>query len=160
MQKIPDYMFQQCSNLEDVEISEGLEKMGIYAFSYCNLLTSIVFPQSLTSIGTYAFSNCTSLSEVFAPWKTPISCGGDAFYNIIKNAILHVLENCEGKYAVATGWKVFTNINVYSPTEISTPFINDKKIDLKGIIFDLGGRRVKNMKKGEIYIIDGNKIRM
>lgn len=160
LKTISDYMFQSCSNLSEIILSEGLEKIGNYAFNSCSSLNYLTFPKSLTSIGTYTFQNCSSIKDVFAPWETPITCSVSAFSGINKDAVLHVLENCDGKYAVANGWKVFTNIITYNPTGIATPSISKDKSNRNSIIFDLSGKPVRNMSKGNIYIIKGKKIKM
>lgn len=160
LKTISDYMFQSCSNLSEIILSEGLEKIGIYAFNSCSSLNCLTFPKSLTSIGTYTFHNCSSIKDVFAPWETPITCSASAFSGINKDAVLYVLENCDGKYAVANGWKVFTNIITYNPTGIATPSISKDKSNRNSIIFDLSGKPVRNMSKGNIYIIKGKKIKM
>lgn len=56
--------FAECSHLESVVLSNGVEKISAKAFYACDGLTNIVLPESIRDIGDYAFYNCTSLSEI------------------------------------------------------------------------------------------------
>ena len=51
-------MFQYCSALTDVRLSNALIKIPGSAFLNCNSLESIVIPYNVKSIGNSAFSGC------------------------------------------------------------------------------------------------------
>ncbi|MEX1819626.1 leucine-rich repeat domain-containing protein [Metamycoplasma hominis] len=55
--------FSGCTNLEEVSLNEGLEKIGDEAFSNTNI-ESIIIPDSVKEIGRRAFSSCKNLEEV------------------------------------------------------------------------------------------------
>lgn len=59
--------FQDCLNLQEVTIEEGVEEIADRAFCNCNRLMHIVLPQSLHSIGSYAFEKCKSLAAISLP---------------------------------------------------------------------------------------------
>lgn len=68
--RIPDHItaidngaFKFCSNLKDVELSEGLEIIGPEAFAACIYLPKITFPSNLVKIDKQAFFNCADLRE-------------------------------------------------------------------------------------------------
>ena len=52
------------SNIENVEISAGVYRIGNQAFGYCESLISIVASDGVTSIGIQAFEYCESLNNV------------------------------------------------------------------------------------------------
>ncbi len=54
-------------NLSEVELPDGLEKIGKDSFNWCYNLDSIVIPDSVTVIGSYAFYECESLESVTLP---------------------------------------------------------------------------------------------
>lgn len=85
-------IFQDCNNLNNINISEGIEVFpcGIYsgrsdittvsipnsvtkiatqAFEGCTSLTNIIIPNNVTVIGDYAFSGCSSLKNISIPNK-------------------------------------------------------------------------------------------
>ena len=52
---IPDYFLSRCTNLETLEIGNGITKIGKHAFEQ-TAITSITIPDSVTSIGEQAFN--------------------------------------------------------------------------------------------------------
>ncbi|WP_203282123.1 leucine-rich repeat domain-containing protein [Metamycoplasma hominis] len=63
VKEIGDSAFSGCSNLKEVILNEGLEKIGYEAFQ--NLLIELVYiPGSVKEIGNSAFSGCSNLKEV------------------------------------------------------------------------------------------------
>ena len=65
VERIPDYIFQDCPGLTSVTIGSSATTIGHYAFNRCTGLTSIKIPESMTNIGYMAFSGCTSLADVY-----------------------------------------------------------------------------------------------
>ena len=56
--------FQECQNLLEVTIPEGVETIEGYAFYQCFNLTWVYLPNSLKTIGKNAFCNCKSLEVI------------------------------------------------------------------------------------------------
>ena len=65
MQTIGDYAFYECSALESVEISDGLQSIGERAFDGCCALKSIVIPESVTDVGSFAFDGWTKEQTIY-----------------------------------------------------------------------------------------------
>ena len=65
VERIGDSAFERC-RLTELTLPESLRKLGDNAFAYCTKLKEVVLPGSLTYIGAWAFSSCTSLSKVEA----------------------------------------------------------------------------------------------
>lgn len=57
-----DGMFEGCTNLESVHLSELITEIGKDSFRDCTALKNINIPIGLTSIKSYAFANCQSLT--------------------------------------------------------------------------------------------------
>ena len=53
-----------CSQLEEVDLSEGVREIGQCAFEGCCLLASITIPRTVEEIGDYAFDRCRELKDV------------------------------------------------------------------------------------------------
>ena len=86
---IPENAFSDCGKLVEVQIPEGITRIGKGAFSYCTLLSSINLPEGLTDLdwgvfdgaglqtvslpstltylGDYMFNRCESLSSLTIP---------------------------------------------------------------------------------------------
>ena len=56
--------FEGCSNMENIDLPEGLESIGKDAFRECAKLSAITIPDSVTYLGSFAFLNCSALADV------------------------------------------------------------------------------------------------
>ena len=70
-----------------VEIQNGVTKIGDLAFCYCNRLTSVVIPDSVTDIGAMAFVSCERLISVDIP-------------DSITEIVYWTFQNCTGLKSV------------------------------------------------------------
>lgn len=68
--KVPDYIFQNCKNLQQVDLS-GMTAIGIQAFQNC-ALTEISIPATVTKIEKGAFAGNSALKKVFVNSSTQI----------------------------------------------------------------------------------------
>lgn len=76
--KLGEFMFSSCANLESIVLPNNVTSIGNYAFSGCSALTSVTIPSSVTHIGNYAFSDCFYLTSVTIP-SSVTSIDGFAF---------------------------------------------------------------------------------
>jgi fibronectin type 3 domain-containing protein len=95
VERIPDYIFQDCSGLTSVTIGSSATTIGHYAFNRCTGLTSIKIPESMTNIGYMAFSGCMGLADVYYG-------GSERQWNAItiddgNDRLLQANRHCEGK---------------------------------------------------------------
>ncbi len=67
MTKIGWLAFEDCHNLTDVKLPQGLKQIDCNAFVNCYALSSISIPESVTSIGDGAFNYCRSMKSVEIP---------------------------------------------------------------------------------------------
>lgn len=63
---IANNAFQNCENLQTIELPEGLQTIGAWAFAESSL-TEIEIPHTVSEIGENAFINCVSLKKVRLP---------------------------------------------------------------------------------------------
>lgn len=56
--------FDNCKNLETVELPGSIKKIGICSFQYCTSLKSIKLPEVLDSIKPLAFISCSALESI------------------------------------------------------------------------------------------------
>ena len=64
VEKIPAYLFYNCTGLTSVTIGSSVTSIGNSAFEYCTGLTSVTIPDSVTSIGGEAFFGCEGLTSL------------------------------------------------------------------------------------------------
>lgn len=60
--KVPDNIFQNCKNLQQVDLS-NMTEIGLLAFNNC-ALTALSIPASVTIIRAQAFMNCSALKTL------------------------------------------------------------------------------------------------
>lgn len=63
--EIKEWAFAECYNLKNIDIPEGVIKIGNYAFYNCTSLSRIVIPSTLQQIGKLCFGNCILLNDVY-----------------------------------------------------------------------------------------------
>lgn len=74
------YIFQNCSNLNNINIPSKVQSIGNYAFYGCTSLNNVkIESTNLTAINQYAFYNCNKLSNLSLP-DTIKTIGDYAFY--------------------------------------------------------------------------------
>ena len=56
--------FKGCTQLRNVELSEGLERIVAGAFEYCESLVRIAIPSTVKVIGAWTFQGCSQLRDV------------------------------------------------------------------------------------------------
>lgn len=67
VEKIGDFVFNNCTSLTKLTITDGAGAIGNYAFSNCTGLTSIELPSSVHSLGDGAFYGCTGITAFNLP---------------------------------------------------------------------------------------------
>lgn len=72
-------VFEECENLQSIEIPESVTYIGDKAFKDCKSLKTVTLNEGLTIIKKDAFSDCTSLKEITMP-KSVTSIGVGAFF--------------------------------------------------------------------------------
>ena len=78
VERIPAYLFYNCTGLTSVTIGNNVTSIENGAFLICTNLTSVTIGNSVTSIGNSAFSGCTGLTSVTIP-DNVTSIGRSAF---------------------------------------------------------------------------------
>ncbi|MCR5653550.1 MAG: leucine-rich repeat protein, partial [Ruminococcus sp.] len=64
---IGNFAFEYDTNIVNVTIPDGVEKIGYAAFHGCKKLNSILLPDSVATIDKKAFENCTDLTDFTLP---------------------------------------------------------------------------------------------
>jgi hypothetical protein len=64
IEKVGNYAFAQCTNLETVVLASSNANIGDGAFKGCSKLYDITLPNGIGAIGEYAFEGCSSITDV------------------------------------------------------------------------------------------------
>ncbi len=63
-----DSAFEDCTNIKEVTVSDGITSIDGRAFSGCTSLESVNIPDSVTNIGAFAFYDCSNLKDIAIPY--------------------------------------------------------------------------------------------
>ena len=86
IETLPNYTFDHCSALEEVQLPESLRLIGNFAFEDCGSLQSINLPAGLESIGDQAFNFCNSLRSLSLPdGVTSLGAGAFAYCSSLES---------------------------------------------------------------------------
>lgn len=122
VERIGDYCFYNCNKLETVKLPETLITIGNRSFSGCDALKEILLASGLESIGSYAFYQCQSLSNIDIP-NTVKSISSCAFYNNkLEKVVVHWKEPINISSNVFYG--VPNNCYLYIPIGAATKYSN------------------------------------
>ena len=69
VEEIEAYAFYGCKKLENIELPDSINKIGIAGFSKCEKLQTINLPNRVTELGGQAFYGCSSLKQIALPNK-------------------------------------------------------------------------------------------
>lgn len=83
IQAFEGYAFADCANLRSVRLPSGLTDLGETAFQFCSGLQSVELPGTLEKIPNGTFIQCRSLEEIVIPGSVE-RIGGSAFEECTK----------------------------------------------------------------------------
>ena len=154
------------SSLRSIIIPDKVTSVGGDAFAYCNQLMTAYIGKNVKTMGQGVFYS-SPVKTVYATPMTPPSLTGVTDYLFSgKNRTIHVYPSAVEAY-LAAGWDRFgtivgdlTSDMVDGIEELEADEnlnnlddLNDQKVPT----YDLMGRRVSDLKPGNIYIRNGKK---
>lgn len=185
VREIGDEAFSGCSSLVEVIIPDSSEitKFGYRVFdgtaiahinmpinllaiekawydsdywTFSSKLKSISLPNVINTMNNGCYRNY-ELEKVYSRNRNPEAISENAFHiNTLLNGVLYVPEGMDDIYKSLDGWKLFRNIQEYSPTDID--IISNDTQD-SSILYDLSGKRVsENYVSPGLYIKNKRKI--
>jgi len=82
---IPNYIFNNCSNLTTVTLPDGIEAIGEGAFKNCSGLAAPPMSKSLITIGKSAFDGCKGFTNLMLSETGQLSEIGESAFNNCSN---------------------------------------------------------------------------
>jgi hypothetical protein len=173
---IGTYAFYECSKLTSIILPNSITKINSNAFANSGL-TGAFIPNTVTTVGGDAFAYCKSLNTVTVGSGVKSLAQGVFYSSPVKEAyvfavnppsisaylfssspVIHVYASSLAAYK-ASAWAQFGtlvgDLDNYTSIQQITP---DAEIsDADAPVYDLMGRRVTEMKAGNIYIRGGKK---
>lgn len=113
------------TSLKTILLPSNITAIGEKAFSDCTgLAGEFTIPETVTTIGYRAFAFCSGLTQFTALPTTPpdLTSTPEVFAFINKNQCqLKMPSSSITAYQTADQWKAFTNLNITSSVNLSTP---------------------------------------
>ncbi len=156
LQRIGNWAFYNCHELQHLEIPEGVTEIGAAAFYGCTYLEDLTLPASVQSIGDNCFALCSKLKEITCLATVPPTIEAKTFYDVNRAIPLYVPEASINDYANDTYWSEFINTQAAEIDDsVDNIFLQDgtsttRKVLHNGTIYIL--------REGEKYTIDGRKV--
>lgn len=121
IERIGEYSFAFCDKLKSVKLSSTITNIGNHAFEYCSQLNNVQLSSNTKQIRSYAFYKCSSLVSIDFP-QSLSEIGTYAFNgcNSLNNITAHWNE------PITVSSNAFTNIssdcNLYIPIGTATKY--------------------------------------
>lgn len=121
-------VFQGCSNLSSINLSDNVKVIGKEAFRNCNKLTEVVIPKDTKAIGFGAFADCITLKTVDFTKNAANICSigeyafyGDTSLEEVKFNTLNTYSIGKASFALDAGTGTTAKLKTFNfPLRIAT----------------------------------------
>lgn len=169
---IGEEAFQACQSIKKLELPKGLETIEDGALWSLKSLEEIVFPATLKYLGARSCMFWTNIKRIYCmapePPKCELStaeggCNPFASFNSSSSETprdipVYVPIGSAEKYRMALGWNYFDNFVETDNFPTAIQGVVDEPSKADGGVYDLAGRKVEKMQKGNVYVINGKKV--
>ena len=106
LSSLPEQAFEDCANLQEVILPQGIASIGNLVFSACSDLESVSLPASVTSIGRDAFDPPNLLSVNVDQGNAVCSSVDGVLFSKDKKTLIFCPRGKSGSFAIPSGVKV------------------------------------------------------
>ena len=150
------------TGLRMIDIPDRVTSVGEDAFAYCNDLNIVIIGKNARTLSKGAFYG-SNVKDVYVKALTPPSISS---YLFSSNPTIHVFASALSKYQ-SSSWASYGTI-VGDLTEdmiVGIQTVQEEEMangqwSMVNEVYDLMGRKVTNLKPGNIYICNGRKLMM
>lgn len=162
LQRIGNWAFYNCHQLQELNIPEGVTEIGDAAFYGCTYLEDLVLPSSLQTIGDNCFSLCSKLGRIIVNAAVPPVIEAKTFYEVDRSIPVYVPKGSLEAYKADTYWSEFRLLDDDPATVISPEADNSGCYAANGMLYNPNGvsLNVYNLQGVLIYTGNATKIEM
>lgn len=162
LQRIGNWAFYNCHQLQELNIPEGVTEIGDAAFYGCSYLEDLVLPSSLQTIGDNCFSLCSKLERIIVNAAIPPAIEAKTFYEVNRSIPVYVPKGSLEAYKADTYWSEFRLLDDDPATVLSPEADNSGCYAANGMLYNPNGvsLNVYNMQGVLIYTGNATKIEM
>lgn len=110
VEEIRNGCFYECSQLEELTISDNVKILGHHSFFGCYKINNLIIPESVNSIGGQCFAYCNSLTTITFKSVTPPDLGNNAFFSSGNLETIYVPAESVEAYKAANNWSEYADI--------------------------------------------------
>ena len=162
LQRIGNWAFYNCHQLQELNIPEGVTEIGDAAFYGCTYLEDLVLPSSLQTIGDNCFSLCSKLGRIIVNAAIPPAIEAKTFYEVDRSIPVYVPKGSLEAYKADAYWSEFRLLDDDPATVISPEADNSGCYAANGMLYNPNGvsLNVYNLQGVLIYTGNATKIEM
>lgn len=146
LERIGNWAFYNCHELQNLEIPEGVTEIGDGAFYGCTYLEDLSLPASVQTIGDNTFALCAKMKKMVVNAPVPPSIQAKTFYDVKRQIPVYVPDNSVSAYLNDSQWREF-NIQGISNMQSAIEKITDNQ-----------PLTTKHLHNGHLYILRDGKI--
>ena len=160
--EIGNAAFYNCHQLQELNIPEGVTEIGDAAFYGCSYLEDLVLPSSLQTIGDNCFSLCSKLERIIVNAAIPPAIEAKTFYEVDRSIPVYVPKGSLEAYKADTYWSEFRLLDDDPATVLSPEADNSGCYAADGMLYNPNGvsLNVYNLQGVLIYTGNATKIEM
>lgn len=147
LQRIGNWAFYNCHELQNLTIPEGVTEIGDGAFYGCVYMEDLSLPASVQSIGDNTFALCSKLQKIVVNAPVPPSIQAKTFYDVNRQIPVYVPDESVNAYKNDAQWREF---NIQGLSNMPMAF--------KQITYDQLPTNKKLLHNNQILILRGDRI--
>ena len=144
LQRIGNWAFYNCHELQNLEIPEGVTEIGDGAFYGCTYLEDLSLPASIQSIGDNTFALCAKMKKIVVNAVTPPSIQAKTFFDVKRQIPVYVPDEVVDSYLNDALWSEF---NIQGISNMPSA-IEDTHV---------GAKSTKLLRNGQLLILRGDR---
>lgn len=112
VKNISYFAFENCRQLTDITISEGVEFLEQCSFRNCSSLTSVTIPSTVTVLRGQAFERCSALTSITCKSTTPPEIrktNNKGPFDADSTCPIYVPASSVDEYKTAEGWSDYAD---------------------------------------------------
>lgn len=155
LQRIGNWSFYNCHELQNLDIPEGVTEIGLAAFYGCTYLQNLTLPSTLRTIGDNTFAKCEKLAGVRCAAEVPPTIDAKTFEDVDRTIPVIVPQGSLKAYKEDMYWSEFVNLQEETtdakeiPAEFENVSVTDGTVTYSGekpfCIHNLNGQDVTNL---------------
>ena len=156
LQKIGNWAFYNCHELQNLTIPEGVTEIGDGAFYGCTYLEGLSLPASVQSIGDNTFALCAKLQKIVVNAPVPPSIQAKTFFDVQRQIPVYVPDESISAYKNDAMWGEFDIQGISNMPQGIDQISQQQKANSQKLIKD---GQILILRGEKVYTLQGQEVR-